>query len=157
MVRNGLGTWLWTLLRGRPHSIMPSASDPYLLRWFLLPRNKVVNVYLHKWMHSDDDRAMHDHPWWFLSLILKGNYTEVTPEGAFKRRAGTIAYRPATWRHQVELEKDEEEKFATAWSVIVTGPVKRNWGFWCGTRFVAWEDFTAVDGSGGSSRGCGEA
>lgn len=50
--------WLRRLITGQPHQIIPSADDPYLLRWYIIP----LNVYLHKFMRSDDDRALHDHP-----------------------------------------------------------------------------------------------
>jgi hypothetical protein len=53
---------------------------PYLTRWHVLPRNKWFNIYLHRFLHGDDDRALHDHPWRSASLILEGRYTEHTAE-----------------------------------------------------------------------------
>lgn len=53
---------------------------PYLTRWHVLPRNKWLNVYLHRFVHGDDDRALHDHPWHSASLILDGRYIEHTAE-----------------------------------------------------------------------------
>ena len=35
----------------------------YLRRWWVIPRNDSQNVYLHDIRKSDDDRALHDHPW----------------------------------------------------------------------------------------------
>ena len=35
----------------------------YLSRWHIIPRNRYFNIYLHKFVGSDDDRALHDHPW----------------------------------------------------------------------------------------------
>lgn len=37
-------------------------ANPYLLRWWVIPRNRFFNVYLHKFLRDDDDRALHDHP-----------------------------------------------------------------------------------------------
>lgn len=51
---------------------------PYLTRWHLIPRNRFFNVYLHFFVHGDDDRALHDHAWNSWSLILDGRYYEVT-------------------------------------------------------------------------------
>ncbi len=28
---------------------------PYLQRWWVIPRNRWFNIYLHKFQHSDDD------------------------------------------------------------------------------------------------------
>lgn len=53
---------------------------PYLTRWHLIPRNRWFNLYLHKFVHGDDERALHDHPWPSASLILEGRYIEHTSE-----------------------------------------------------------------------------
>ncbi|AQT78287.1 hypothetical protein B1R94_02120 [Mycolicibacterium litorale] len=102
-VQPTLREWLHGLVSRRPHQVIGGVDDPYLLRWHLIPRNPVLNIYLHKFLRSDDDRALHDHPWWFVSLILRGQYDEITDAGTKRRRAGSIAYRPATWRHRVAL------------------------------------------------------
>src|SRR5690606_8416676 len=63
-------------------------EGPYLERWYLLPRNRVLNVYLHRFLRDDDDRALHDHPWAWLSLLLQGSYVEHTIDaGGIHRRA----------------------------------------------------------------------
>ena len=69
--------WLRRLLSCEPHFIIGGRHRPYLLRWYLIPRNRFFNLYLHKFLRDDDDRALHDHPWWFASLILRGGYTEI--------------------------------------------------------------------------------
>ena len=38
-----------------------------LERWWLIPRNRFLNVYLHRFDHSDEDRALHDHMYLNLS------------------------------------------------------------------------------------------
>jgi hypothetical protein len=160
-------TWFTTLLCGRPHFVIGSADDPYLLRWYLVPRNRHVNIYLHKFLRSDDDRALHDHPWWFASVILHGGYSEITAshDGTLKqqlrqapsvrgRGRGVLAYRPAQWRHRVSLfVRDGHEQ--PCWTLIVTGPKTRDWGFWCPQGFVSWQRFTdTVEGSSVVGRGC---
>ena len=154
--------WLRRLITGQPHQIIPSADDPYLLRWYIIPRNRVLNVYLHKFMRSDDDRALHDHPWWFISLMLRGRYDEVTEAGVRRRRAGSIAFRPAEWRHRVALIRQGLPLAGQVWEVpcwtlIVTGRNRRTWGFWCPPRgrnpfarerFIPWQEF--------GDAGCGE-
>lgn len=163
--------WLRRLLSGKPHQVIGGVEHPYLRRWYLIPRNPVLNVYLHQFLRSDDDRALHDHPWWFVSLILKGGYTEVTEQGTKRRRAGSIAFRRAAWRHRVALERQPIKAWEgfeipgrelPCWTLIVTGRRVREWGFWCKDlpdryaennakdrdRFVPWRDF--------GDAGCGE-
>ena len=68
-----VGPWLSTLLSGRPHQVIGDPADPYLLRWFLIPRNPVMNIYRHRFCQSDPS-VPHDHPWHFLSFVIRGRY-----------------------------------------------------------------------------------
>lgn len=144
--------WLPVLLSGRPHQIIGGDEHPYLRRWYVIPRNPLLNVYVHQFLRSDDDRALHDHPWWFVSLMLRGKYDEITESGMKRRRAGSIAYRPAEWRHRVHLlstlvetGRDDRRPHGPlirgwrttetpCWTLIVTGRRRRMWGFWCKTK-----------------------
>jgi len=45
-------------------------GEDYMRRWWGIPRNENANVYLHRILRSDDDRAMHDHPWSNISYLL---------------------------------------------------------------------------------------
>ena len=51
------------------------AGDPYLVRWSL-DAGRFGSVKLHHILRSDDDRDLHDHPWSFVSVILRGGYWE---------------------------------------------------------------------------------
>lgn len=61
----------------------------YLFRWHMIPRNRWFNLYLHKFVHGDDERALHDHPWASASLILEGHYIEHTSEWAYEHSPDT--------------------------------------------------------------------
>lgn len=142
------GGWLPRLCRGRPHQVilLDESEEPYLLRWYLLPHNRWLNIYLHRFLRSDDPRGLHDHPWWFASLILAGSYMEVTTAGRRRRRRGSFAVHRATHRHRVCLPIDAHGHEIPCRTIVVTGPHRRRWGFWCGERFVPWREFG----------GCGE-
>jgi len=60
-----------------PSIVIGHDGLPYLKRWYIIPRNKYFNIYLHQFLRSDDDRALHDHPWFSLSHIIEGSYNEV--------------------------------------------------------------------------------
>jgi hypothetical protein len=79
-ITNWLAAGANKIARSRPHDFtVGAARDPYMLRWWVIPRNKVFNIYLHNFMRSDDDEALHDHPWAFnLSIIVHSEYTEHT-------------------------------------------------------------------------------
>jgi hypothetical protein len=94
---------------------------PYVIRWRL--ETRVGSIRLHHWLGRDDDRAFHDHPWWFITLVLHGGYHDLSPEGDDVLRTGSIRFRQALHRHTVVPDPG-------TWTIIVTGPRIRFWGFW---------------------------
>lgn len=128
----------------------PGADVPYLQRWYIVPRNDRMNVYLHRFLRSDDDRALHDHPWPNISWLLEGEYREHTPQGVFHRSAGCYVMREPTDSHRIELIDDQPVT-----SLFFTGPKEREWGFHCPQGWVHWQEFLgAYDGSA-EGKGCG--
>src|SRR4051812_2647930 len=86
---------------------------PYLRRW-VLNISRVGSIRLHHWYSSDDPRALHDHAWWFLTLVLKGGYYDVTGEQLWtengvlvqdydhdRLRVGSVRHRAAHHAHSV--------------------------------------------------------
>lgn len=126
-------------------------GDNYLRRWWVVPRNEGCNVYLHEINRSDDDRALHDHPWDNTSQLLLGSYIEHTPEGSFQRVAGDIVTRKATDAHRLDIVPGEK-----AVSLFMTGPKLREWGFHCPQGWRHWRDFVDERDTGQVGRGCGE-
>lgn len=126
-------------------------GDNYLRRWWVVPRNEFCNVYLHEIRQSDDDRALHDHPWANRSLIISGSYHEHTPDGVFVRTAGDVVDRPAEALHRLVVEPGKP-----VISLFMTGPVVREWGFACPKGWVPWRDFVDARDGGQIGRGCGE-
>ena len=135
-------TWARVVMRRQPDVTI---GTNYLRRWWIVPRNLFANVYLHEFRRSDDDRALHDHPWENSSYLIAGRYIEHTPEGQFLRAAGDFVTRPATARHRIELIAAQP-----VISLFMTGPKIRDWGFHCPGGFVPWQDFVAR-----GDQGCG--
>lgn len=152
-----LRDWIFRRTRdARPPDVVIGGSErPYLRRWWLIPRNRFLNVYVHHFLRSDDDRALHDHPWVNCSLLLQGEYTEHTiAAGGINRRE---ILKAGAWRlrasgrlsHRVELHAGE------CWTVFLTGPVYREWGFHCpDAGWIHWRKFTAADDPGAIGKGC---
>lgn len=142
--------WAMDLMLDRePDFIIGEAANPYMRRWWVIPRNEMSNVYLHEILRDDDDRALHDHPWANTSILLSGSYIEHTPEGSFVREAGSIVHRQATDSHRLEVERGSRVV-----SLFITGPKVRDWGFHCPKGWVAWQDFTSPLDKGLVGRGC---
>lgn len=87
------------------------------------------SIRLHKFNQSDDQRALHDHPWPFLTVIVAGGYWDVTKdEDGYvqmeRLRAGSIRYRPLGHIHTVKLGDKP------SWSIVLTGRYQHRWGFY---------------------------
>lgn len=143
----------------------PKGGPDYLHRWWVIPRNPFFNVYLHRFMHSDDDRALHDHPWFSLSFGLTGLYTEVLPvkqsqaagwdympQGLRRviRVPGRFVWRSPWMRHRLEVSP----LLGEAWTLFITGPVVREWGFHCRHGWVPWRNFVDSRDKGHLGAGC---
>jgi hypothetical protein len=138
--------WANSVMERAPDFVI---GDNYLRRWWVVPRNEGCNIYLHEILHSDDDRALHDHPWDNTSMLLDGSYIEHTPEGIFERVAGSIVTRNATDAHRLEVPEG-----GRAVSLFITGPKLREWGFHCPNGWRLWTEFVDTRDSGQVGRGC---
>ena len=49
--------------------------DIYLHRWYVIRRPN-LGLFIHKFVRSDEDRALHDHPWNFLVIPIWRGYIE---------------------------------------------------------------------------------
>jgi len=144
--------WARGIMESRDADFVIGPQDnPYLRRWWIIPRNESCNVYLHEIIRSDDDRAFHDHPWANTSMLIDGRYVEHTPEGVFLREAGWVGSRGADALHRLEILPGER-----AVSLFMTGPKVREWGFDCPKGWVHWRDFTGGVNGELVGRGCGE-
>jgi len=199
-----------------PDVVIGSLENPYLHRWHVVPRNEwpfgflkrlsqrlglplavqgavkkfvdatTINIYFHHFLRSDDDRALHDHPWANMSWLLEGDYDEVVfetdPKGVVEgyeynvpptkripRKEGHFAFRHAERAHRVQLHKRKPMMMKRpvplageepVWTLFITGPKQRAWGFWCPKAWRHWESFVEFpkgDANSGVSqvgRGC---
>jgi hypothetical protein len=129
---------------GRKRIVMDRQNDePYLERYYLFLKDRQrfpFNIFLHKFLKSDPD-DVHDHPWPYATLILKGGYYEWTPifDGDGKKIAETCTWRgpghfricSATSYHRIELDPN-----VTAWTMFMPGTQKREWGFLVNNKWV---------------------
>lgn len=147
--------WIMSARHRSPELVIGGMDNPYLLRWHVIPRNRLFNIYLHRFLRSDDDRALHDHPWPNLSILLDGEYVEHRIKAGginvrTVRRAGDWALRwSGKIAHRIELTT------GPCWTLFVTGPMYREWGFHCPDKgWVHWRQFTAENDVGAIGKGC---
>lgn len=134
-------------------------GDPYMLRYWLVPytyqgshstdgcgpvkfwhrplawllQKLGIAIRIHCIMRSDSDRALHDHPWDFVTVLLDGTYYEHRPvydDGLYagdsltRYEAGSVLFRRASDLHRLEVPEGQ-----MVWTLFITGPRKQAWGF----------------------------
>lgn len=138
-----------------PDVVIGGYQNPYLLRWYLIPRNPVFNFYLHTFLRSDDDRALHDHPWVNFSWLLEGTYIEHRiKQGGIHEKVLRCA---GDWvfRHTGKLAHRIELNSGPCTTLFITGPRYRSWGFHCPQYgWVHWRKFTNENDPGDIGLGC---
>ena len=109
----------------------------YLQRYYMFLKNRDTfpfNIFIHKFLNSDDD-DMHNHPWSYFTIILKGGYWEETfvdndpthSEGKMKKWCGPgyFQYSNADHIHRITLKQNVD-----CWTLFIPFSQKQNWGFW---------------------------
>jgi hypothetical protein len=145
----------------------------YMRRWLFPPRwlkskfwRRLPGLRIHNIRESDGDRELHDHPFDFVSVVLKGGYWEHTADGKQKFYGpGSILFRKAETLHRLELpmkwslcdsphcpyegrHEAVTHECQDAWTFVLRGPIRRPWGFMTATGWVHWEQF---QGAGSTS------
>lgn len=129
--------WLNTLF-GR--SDIYFEGDLYMRRWRIGPKSW-PGLRLHHIVRSDRDRELHDHPFWFVSIMLRGSYTEHLHDGTVTTySAPRILFRSAMTLHRLELE-------SPVWTLVFRGAYRREWGFMTRLGWIPWQLFTSAKGN----------
>ena len=137
----------WLEAHDRKRIIMDRrCNEPLLTRYYLFLKERKrfpFNVFLHKF-HKGDPDDVHDHPWPYATLILKGGYYEWTPmfdnqghmlgEVCKWRGPGHFRICGANSYHRIELDPS-----VTAWTLFMPGPKKGDWGFLVNNKWIQHE------------------
>jgi hypothetical protein len=134
----------------------------YLSRWGI-GHDRIGSILIHRMDAPDPGQDLHGHPWNFWSIILKGGYIE---ERSKTNRACSLAWWNEThgdnlherierpWLSIRKLGLDEchsitELRAKESWSLVITGPRKRGWGFYLPTGYVDESEYDAYQGRRG--------
>jgi hypothetical protein len=111
--------------------VIPSFDDDavYLTRWRIV-QTPWAAVYLHRLTAPDSRPTLHDHPWKFLALVLRGGYVErrlnpttmTVNESHRIRRVNRM--RTCDAHAIVTLTRNP------TWTLLLVGPRQRTWGYW---------------------------
>lgn len=134
--------------------VIGEPDNPLLVRWVLIRHPALAGIFLHKLCRSDHDRALHDHPWGFISIVLRGyqevhhvrdiespyNFEYIEESELLTHYPGCVLFRPASWRHRVIIGGKP------AWTLVLVGPKYRRWGFWPSGSWCWWRKYNPDKG-----------
>jgi hypothetical protein len=129
-----------------PFKLYDHHLSDYMRRWIF--QHPFGTIRLHNIRLPDADPDLHDHPWDFVSFILRGGYVERVPcpgadpaVGPFQTltiEAGGINFRRATDAHRIDRLIG-----GSAWTLVFSGRRVRSWGFWTPFGFIPWRAYVA--------------
>lgn len=123
--------WAFMELFKVPHYDDPKKDYLWRLRIIQTPW---FGVYLHKLCTPDPRDTLHNHPWNFFSIILRGGYKEYIQCNcdfehcdyyAVRRHVTRFNYKPLknSFHWIAELDKDP------TWTLVFVGRRRRVWGY----------------------------
>jgi hypothetical protein len=110
------------------------------ITWLIQKMGFAIRV--HEILRSDTNRDPRNHPWPYLTIVLKGGYfeTRYTADGEEIDQKwhglGSILYRPANSWHKLWLREGR-----TVTTLFVTGKKCQRWGFMTAEGFVPYDKY----------------
>lgn len=122
----------------------------YLERWgFELGKaGRFGGIFLHHMTGPDPGLDMHDHPWWFGSLVLKGGYGEARADVSGGKWVTPKLLQPR-WRKRFSWATTPLHTAHTivnllhpnTWTLVIHGFRRRDWGFYTPKGWVFHLDY----------------
>jgi len=119
----------------------------YMRRWAIF-ETRWLSMRVHEIVTEDRDPLMHDHPWWFLSIVLRGSYVEARPymdteiigydhrAPRKERKRFSIAFRKENVRHRITKVS------GNVVTLFIHGPERQEWGFFDPYRGkIPWREY----------------
>lgn len=119
----------WSGPRKQFELVRERDGETYLIRWWLFD-TPLGGICVHRMTAGDARDTVHDHPFGFISVVLRGGgYTErrLNPKTRFIRRhhVDRVNFMRRSDAHYIE-----SLRAPVVWTLLFCGPNRRTWGFW---------------------------
>lgn len=104
-------------------------------RWQLF-KCKWFSIYLHGIYESDKDQHLHNHPWDYRSIVLKGSYIEETESGLNILSPGKVSKRVGSDYHKINRLLSK-----SVYTLFIVSPIKRIWGYLVNGKWMDHETY----------------
>ncbi len=89
------------------------------------------SIWLHAIYKADKDKHLHNHPWDFRSVVLKGSYIEETESGMITQYPGKV-----NKRNGEDFHKIKKLLSPVVWTLFIVSKTKREWGYKVDGNFI---------------------
>lgn len=142
-VAGAVGFYLWRVFRKPLLTLTRADGRVYMTRWALVwfrwwPWG---SIYLHRLSAPDPDPHPHNHPWNAIVLVLWGRGYRQMVDSPRKYAHERV------WRFNrlgAEYHRITELLSPTVWTLTITGPRVRSWGFLVDGRHMHWRDYVCT-------------
>lgn len=123
-----------------PWELIGPADCPIMWRR-TLASGSLGKLLWHRFMPNASDKDCHDHPSSFLTIVLRGGYDDVQPDGTTDEvRAPTIRFRRAEHAHITRVGP------TGATTLVIMFRKRRPWGFWREGKWYSWRAYEQLFG-----------
>jgi hypothetical protein len=131
----------WLIARAQRTPYFPLKG--YMGRWWLVRPSRWLpfSIRIHHIQRADFDRNLHNHPWNFHTIVLRGIYTEelLMPDGGKRYQ---VASRGQTYtRNTGEYHRVASVGRGGVWTLFIMGRKRCDWGFMVGRKHIFWREY----------------
>ena len=122
----------WALFDRKRICDISDRKSLYLSRLYII-ETPYFGIFLHAIYRKDHDRALHDHPWNFTSIILRGGYDEWWL-GPPRTHPNNAVPRGCPQRSFHQMRRGEFHRIASlhripTWTLVFAGRRRGEWGY----------------------------
>lgn len=111
--------------------VIPNLDDPtetYLTRWRIV-QTPWFALYLHRMDGPDSRPTLHDHPWDFLSIVLRGGYVERRLDPLTRQVNEHRTVRRVNRMRTHDAHAIRSLLRVPTWTLLLVGARRRTWGY----------------------------
>lgn len=116
--------------------IRSKSGELHFIRWKIFSIGN-FSVNIHKICKADEDKHLHNHPWNFMSIVLKGGYIERLQSG----KANLRTFLNTAIRRAEKFHKIDEMVTKTVYTLNFMWGERKEWGYDVGGKFVQHEEY----------------
>lgn len=125
---------------GGKWEIIGPIDCPIMWRWTVLS-GRFGKCLVHRFSPNARDKDPHDHPSSFVTIVLRGGYDDIKPDGTVDRlRAPAARFRSAEHAHITKVGPQG------ALTIVVMFRKRRAWGFWRDGLWFEWSRYERIFG-----------